>query len=48
MSGQTRVETTDGYGILTLARPDIRNALTGAEMLAELVHFFRSPPRWVV
>ncbi len=48
MSGQTRVEITDGYGILTLARPDIRNALTGAEMLAELVTFFRSPPTGVV
>src|SRR5690606_41520879 len=38
----------DGWGYLSRARPDTRNAPTGAELLAELVTFFRSPPTGVV
>ncbi|MFO7293754.1 MAG: enoyl-CoA hydratase-related protein [Actinomycetes bacterium] len=48
MSAHTRLEVADGYAVLTLARPDIRNALTGEDMLAELVSVFESPPAGVV
>lgn len=45
---QTRIELREGYAVLTLARPDIRNALTGEDMLEELVAVFTSPPAGVL
>ena len=34
----TRFEKRDGVAVITLARPETRNAITGEEMLAELLH----------
>lgn len=48
MSGETRVDVADGYAVLTLSRPDIRNALTGEEMLSELIAVFEAPPAGVI
>ena len=39
----TRLEQRQGYALLTLARPDIRNALTGTEMVEELVAAVADP-----
>lgn len=38
-----RVQVEDGYTVLTLNRPDIRNALTGPEMLDSLIEAIRTP-----
>ncbi|MGH8926973.1 MAG: enoyl-CoA hydratase-related protein [Acidimicrobiia bacterium] len=40
----TRIDTDGGVATLTLARPEIRNALTGPEMLEEVVSAFTDPP----
>lgn len=40
----TRLETADGYAVLTLDRPEVRNALTDPEMLREIVDVFEDPP----
>jgi enoyl-CoA hydratase/carnithine racemase len=34
---ETRYDTQEGFGILTLARPEIRNALTGQGILDEII-----------
>lgn len=39
----TRLEVEDGYAILTLARPDVRNAITDEEMLAEVTTAINAP-----
>lgn len=39
----TRLETGPDYSTLVLARPDIRNALTGEEMLAEIIAAVTDP-----
>lgn len=44
----TRLELEDGYAVLTLARPDIRNAITGPEMLSEVVSVLEAPPAGVL
>lgn len=40
----TRLETNGAVATLTLARPDIRNALTGPEMLDEVLAALVDPP----
>lgn len=39
----TRLERGDGFWVLTLARPDVRNAITGPEMLEEIVAAVTDP-----
>lgn len=39
----TRLEVSDGFATLTLARPEIRNALTDETMLGEIVDAVTSP-----
>lgn len=39
----TRLALEDGYAVLTLARPDIRNAMTGEEMLVEITSALSDP-----
>ncbi|HEX2153434.1 MAG TPA: enoyl-CoA hydratase-related protein [Acidimicrobiia bacterium] len=43
MSSETRLKRGDGYAVLTLARPDIRNAITGEEMLGEVIAALNDP-----
>lgn len=40
----TRLEVEDGFAVLTLDRPEVRNALTDPEMLWEIVDVFEDPP----
>lgn len=40
---QTSFESFDSHAVLTLDRPDIRNALTGSEMLDEIVSAVTEP-----
>ncbi len=44
----TRLDHRDGYAVLTLARPEIRNALTDPDMLDEIVTALRDPDADVV
>lgn len=43
VSRHTDLEVAEGYAVLTLARPEIRNAITGTEMLDEVVAGLRDP-----
>lgn len=39
----TRLEPREGYSLLTLTRPEIRNAITGPEMLDEVIAAISDP-----
>lgn len=44
MGRHVRLDVDGPTGLLTLARPEVRNAITGAEMLGELTGTLTSPP----
>lgn len=44
----TTLTTDDGFAVLTLNRPEVRNALTDTEMLWEIIEVFENPPERVL